>query len=255
MKRINIVFIFLCLFIKNIFATFNTTTITTNEAVDLNRFTQLLSSHLLFDHFDKAYSQLSKKISVQFRSAIHVKVKRMPNSQKAIVPVDVQILKRQLKGAVGSFIEDKLPSILSTRYNTSNLQSHLDNIIYEYCADTISTDRRIISESCILEHQHRFLVKIENYMTQQVQEILYQVNEFDLPRLFEKTRAQISGILIHFNQHIMDPLHHRLELKQKQKGDSKQWITDDMLHEFVSIVSHAEDQEDNNIQHFINLSK
>lgn len=101
MKRINIVFIFLCLFIKNIFATFNTTAITANEAVDLNRFTQLLSNHLLFDHFDKAYSQLSKKISIQFRSAIHVKVKRMPNSQKVIVPVDVQILKRQLKGAVG----------------------------------------------------------------------------------------------------------------------------------------------------------
>lgn len=83
--------------------------------VDISRFTQLLSNHLLFDHFDKAYYQLSRKISFQFRDAIQVKVKKIKSkttvsavtettsASKAIVspPVDVQILKRQLKGAVG----------------------------------------------------------------------------------------------------------------------------------------------------------
>jgi hypothetical protein len=82
--------------------------------VDINRFTQLLSNHLLFDHFDKAYYQLSRKISYQFRDAIQVKVKKIKSkttttttvtssASTALVspPVDVQILKRQLKGAVG----------------------------------------------------------------------------------------------------------------------------------------------------------
>lgn len=86
--------------------------------VDVNRFTQLLSNHLLFDHFDKAYLQLSRKISFQFRDAIQVKVKKIKSkgsssssstsststAAAAVVaqpPVDVQILKRQLKGAVG----------------------------------------------------------------------------------------------------------------------------------------------------------
>lgn len=77
--------------------------------MDINRFTQLLSNHLLFDHLDKAYLQLSRRISFQFRDAIQVKVKKMKpqktiTTMKATVmipPVDVQILKRQLKGAVG----------------------------------------------------------------------------------------------------------------------------------------------------------
>lgn len=91
-----------------------------NDDVDMNRFTQLLSNHLLFDHFDKAYLQLSKKISFQFRDAIQVKVKKIKSKKSsksssirsssistaaaAVIvppPVDVQILKRQLKGAVG----------------------------------------------------------------------------------------------------------------------------------------------------------
>lgn len=85
---------------------------TVNEVVDINRFTQLLSNHLLFDHFDKAYLQLSRKISFSFRDAIQVRVKKVKTKSKDITtatntavvitpPVDVQILKRQLKGAVG----------------------------------------------------------------------------------------------------------------------------------------------------------
>lgn len=70
--------------------------------IDVNKFTQLLSNHLLFDHFDKAYVQLSRKISLQFRDAIHVRVKKVKNQEESLeTPVDIQILKRQLKGAVG----------------------------------------------------------------------------------------------------------------------------------------------------------
>lgn len=266
--KLNIYFILLCLLFKNIVCFSNTTT---TETVDLNRFTQLLSNHLLYEHIDKAYSQLSRKISLQFRNAIHVKVKKVPNSQKIIVPVDVQILKRQLKGAVGceyryacntstifnfiillAFIEDKLPSMLTTRHDINNLQNQLDGLIYEYCSHSISQNAAI-SQLCLLENQNKLLSRMHEYMNQQVRDILQQVNEFDLPRLFEKTRAQMSGILIHFNQHTMDPLHHKLELKQKYSNDHY-WITNDMIQEFISILNHAEEEE-NNIQHFIDLSK
>lgn len=73
------------------------------QNIDVNKFTQLLSNHLLFEHFDKAYVQLARKISLQFRDAIHVRVKKVKKSQQETfeTPVDIQILKRQLKGAVG----------------------------------------------------------------------------------------------------------------------------------------------------------
>ena len=99
--------------------TFDTTipiTSTTNNdelfSVDVARYAQLLSTHLLFDHLDNAFYMLSKKISLQFRDSIQVNVNLTPQSKQEIQiqdndlsslspPVDVQILKGQLKGAVG----------------------------------------------------------------------------------------------------------------------------------------------------------
>jgi hypothetical protein len=70
------------------------------QQVDKSRFTQLLSNHLLFDHYDKAFNQLSRKISQQFREALQIRLRHL-SENKAHAPVDVQILKRQLRGAVG----------------------------------------------------------------------------------------------------------------------------------------------------------
>lgn len=94
------------LFIYSVVATVDLSNTFCNDAVDINRFSQLLSNHLLFDHLDKAFNLLSKRISFQFRDAIQVKVKKVKSQTKTashsmIPPVDVQILKRQLKGAVG----------------------------------------------------------------------------------------------------------------------------------------------------------
>ena len=91
-----------------------TSTINNDElfSVDVARYAQLLSTHLLFDHLDNAFYMLSKKISLQFRDSIQVNVNLTPQSKQEIQiqdndlsslspPVDVQILKGQLKGAVG----------------------------------------------------------------------------------------------------------------------------------------------------------
>lgn len=134
-------------------------------------------------------------------------------------------------------------------------------------------------KQCLLDNRELFLSEIHRYTTNELQSTLFKVNEFDLPRLFEKTRAQISGILIHFNQHTMDKDHHRLELKIKsspntapqrhqQKAFTKQqqpqaqqsgkvhnWITPEMIQEFISIVNHTDHEEGNtSIQHFLELS-
>ncbi|KAI7904439.1 uncharacterized protein BX663DRAFT_550819 [Cokeromyces recurvatus] len=248
----------------------------TFQQKDIHRFTQLLSNHLLYDHFDKAYFQLSKKISYQFRDVIHVRIKTIatsndddsvtddavttPSSSVLIQPsiVDVQILKKQLKGAVGSFIEDKLPTILANRYNTTIVQHYLEDLIYQYCP------QRPILYHCLLDNQKSILREIQMFITNELQSILFKINEVDLPKLFEKTRAQIQGILVHFNQHTMDQRHHRLELKIKEESRldtnhhvsyyTRNWITPEMIHEFISIVNHTELEDGYTIQHFIGLS-
>ncbi|KAI8970319.1 hypothetical protein BDF20DRAFT_826510 [Mycotypha africana] len=202
-----------------------TTSTTTDTTFDVHKFIQLFAQHLLMDHYDKAYTQLSKRISFQFRDAIQLRIKKIKKplddkaeeedqnkaaqkTTKVPSPVDVQILKRQLKGAVGSFIEDKLPILLLDKYNTTRLQTHLHETILRYCPDA--------HPPCILDHTDPFLKELEHYTAKECQDTLIQLNDVDLPRLFEKTRAQISGILVHFNQHTMDQNLHTLELRVKK---------------------------------------
>lgn len=129
----------------------------------------------------------------------------------------------------------------------------MDELIYEYCFYAI--DQNVLtSQSCLMENKDRFLREIYKHMNQEAQDVLRQANEFDLPKLFEKTRAQITGILIHFNQYTMNPLYHRLELNQNESDNDNHWITSDMIQEFISIINHTE-KEEHNIQRLLDLSK
>ncbi|KAI8992671.1 hypothetical protein BDB01DRAFT_446125 [Pilobolus umbonatus] len=220
------------------------------NTVDLSRFTQLLHNHLLFDHYEQAFHQLSRKISMQFRDSIHVKMKKTSKVDVIVSPVDVQVLKRQLRGAVGSFVEDKLPYILNNRYKVSNLQSELDTIIYHHCPHLPNNG---VTYDCLSENREGLLMEIQSYTNKHIQSTLSLINQDDLPKLFEKTRAQISGILTHFNKHTMTD--HRLELKNKQFAD-RVWITDEMIDEFISIINHTDSEEENSsIMYFSQLSR
>lgn len=257
-------------------------------AVDINRFTQLLSNHLLLDHFQKAYSQLSKKISFQFRDAIGLRVRKIKSKhakdsssstttttsssssqQKTSKllqqpPVDVQMLKRQIRGAVGSFVEDKLPAILTHRYNTTSLQEQIDHLLYQHCPtlsklNNFTSNNTTVSQHCLLDNRELFLSQIHQFVSNELQSTLVIVNQHDLPRLFEKARAQITGILTHFNLHFMTQPY-RLELKLKNPSsphvvNQKKWITVDMMEEFISTINHTDyEDEHTSIKHFLELS-
>lgn len=114
----------------------------------------------------------------------------------------------------------------------------------------------MVSQQCLLDNRELFLTEMERYTSHELATTLLQVNEFDLPRLFEKTRAQISGILIHFNQNMMDKNHHRLELKVKRKTKTYQdhWITPQMVQEFIATLNHTDTEQDHSVQKFLELS-
>lgn len=113
----------------------------------------------------------------------------------------------------------------------------------------------MISQDCLMQHIHLILSEIETIATLQLQTTLMQANENDLPKLFEKTRAQISGILVHFNQHTMDE-NNRLELHVRRKSDEPigLWITNEMMQEFMFAVNHTDTEEGDNVYHFLESS-
>lgn len=146
----------------------------------------------------------------------------------------------------------------------------MDYLLAQYCP--IQTyEKRTIDYQCLLDNRDPFLKQVHQFTTNELQHTLLQVNQVDLPRLFEKTRAQISGILIHFNQHTMNENYHRLELKVKEakkqslqntttlpsnylNNSLRNWITPDMIHEFIQTIHHTDIEAGNNIQRFLDLS-
>lgn len=130
----------------------------------------------------------------------------------------------------------------------------LNHLLYQYCPDeTTSKQERMVSQQCLLDNRELFLSEIDRYTTQELETTLLRVNEFDLPRLFEKTRAQIAGILIHFNQDMMDKNHSKLELKIK-KNNTIDWITPIMRQEFIDTVNHTDNEQEHSIRHFLEQS-
>lgn len=74
--------------------------------VDIHRFAHLLSTHLWFDHLETTFGHLSKQISRRFHDWVRIDTQPLvvanpPDNDDACSPVDLQILKGQIKGAVG----------------------------------------------------------------------------------------------------------------------------------------------------------
>ncbi|KAG2216985.1 hypothetical protein INT45_007670 [Circinella minor] len=263
-----------------------TSTINNDElfSVDVSRYAQLLSTHLLFDHLDNAFYMLSKKISLQFRNSIQVNVNLTPQSQQEIQtqendlsslssPVDVQILKGQLKGAVGSFIEDKFPVVWSRHavaLDRASLQSYIEHVVYKLCPeqqqeqeqeqeqqrqsedqqknsfndnndnDMSSTDNiptsTTVSNICLESHAQQFLSSIDRYLGNHVKRTMADIVSYELPILFDTTRIQVQDIVKHFNQQVLSEQDDHLELVLE--ADNTEWWVPAEVNEVLETVVH-----------------
>lgn len=115
-------------------------------------------------------------------------------------------------------------------YNTKELQPKIDGVIHDYCP--------LSQKECIIEYSEDIYHRVEQLTSRELELSLLKLNEFEIPRLFEKTRAQITTIIQHFNQHTMDKKH-RLELKIKQNRPILHWITRDMIQESILHKEHV----------------
>ncbi|KAI8374225.1 uncharacterized protein BYT42DRAFT_575523 [Radiomyces spectabilis] len=203
----------------------------TEFSVDLNLFSQLLSTHLLFDHLDNTLNLLSKKISRHFQEAIHITVKVRNVDPGSSTSVDMQILEGQLKGAVGSYIEDQLPELWNLHTSALDkiaLQSYIEQIALQLCnvepsSSTVPfhtdntqyvTRMNFVSNTCLTQHSHQFLSSLDRYIGNNIKYSMTDMIKDDLPNLYESTRIQVQGILNHFNEFLVST--NQLELSQDQ---------------------------------------
>ncbi|CDH57778.1 predicted protein [Lichtheimia corymbifera JMRC:FSU:9682] len=195
-----------------------------NWHLDLSLYSQLLSTHLARD-VDTAFYTMSKQISTQFRDALEV----LGEEQlEPVSPVDVQILKRQLRGAVGSYIEDKLPTAWNRHdpytLSLASLAAFIEKTVLELCMmennnkygntdddgnqhDTINTttvidhESNVISAQCLDEPRDRQLLSaIDRYINTHIQRTITAMAQHELPGLLDTTQHQVTDVLTHFKR-------------------------------------------------------
>ncbi|KAL0073231.1 hypothetical protein F4703DRAFT_1718070, partial [Phycomyces blakesleeanus] len=183
--------------------------------VNVSHFSQLLTSHLLFEHLENTYLLVSKKISLFFQDTIQLTAK-LPeqlviNSSSS---VDVQILKHQLRGAVAAYIEDRVPAMWNmhaSALDKTSLQSFI-----EYTEGHQTTDSEIVltvSNVCLNANSGLLFSALEGYIGKHIRQAMSDmVSSNNLPHLYSATRAQVKGVLAHFNSYILVSSGVQLEL-------------------------------------------
>ncbi|KAI8389373.1 hypothetical protein BD560DRAFT_419615 [Blakeslea trispora] len=169
--------------------------------VDMQQYSQLYSTHLIFEHLDGTLSNLTKQVSLHLQDLIQVTIE--PLSPKDDFVVDIDLLKGQLQGAVGSFVEDSLPGIWNTRaavIDKSFLATHIESVTRQYCS--VQNGNYLIS-TCIIEKSPKIIYQVDQYIENHLKQTIRAIVIQDLPPLFETTQSHVNGILGHFNHYIV----------------------------------------------------
>lgn len=189
--------------------------------LDVHRFSHIVSTHLLFDHVDTTLRMLSRTISNRFREEIQIDT--MEDNDTRCLPLDVQLLKGQISGAIGSFIEDKLPNVWNEHAKA------LDKPSLEYLIEHVARDlcpSNVVLNQCLAEHGRQLLSYISHHIEAQLGTTISHIVQHDIPHLFQTTQIQVASLLTHFNH----PGCH-LELNHSKYNNSA-WL--DLVTDLIS---------------------
>ncbi|KAI8582955.1 hypothetical protein K450DRAFT_225626 [Umbelopsis ramanniana AG] len=262
--------------------------------VDINRFAQLLSVHLLFDHFENAVTNLSKKVSRRFQETIQFSI-LYGNGDSDIITeesigsgnemtFDIQVLKGQIRGAVGckykflpvtnpppfnlliwlsAFIEDNLPNVWyqhATSLDKASLQQQIRQITMSLCGPYSNKEDTVLY-SCIAEHSNQLQSQMDRFVGKNLDRTLAFVTKRELPRLFEATASEVHSVLLYFNRHVLLSSDKRLQIQLARQAEAteEEWIRKEVgdVFEAAAHWEHGsdEDQTVNSVAKFAQLAK
>ncbi|KAI8346891.1 hypothetical protein EDC96DRAFT_578255 [Choanephora cucurbitarum] len=212
--------------------------------IDMQHYSQLYSTHLIFEHLDGTLSNLTKRISYHLQDLIQVTIE--PLSPKDDFVVDIELLKGQLQGAVGSFVEDSLPNIWNTRaavIDRSFLSSHIESITREHCP---VQNGNYLTSTCIISQSPKIIYQVDQYIENHLKQIIRTIVMQDLPPLFRTTQDHVNGILGHFNHYIV-----------QNNMSSNAYVVHKKLKEPTALINDLESAVNphSSLQEFIALAK
>ncbi|KAG0737857.1 hypothetical protein G6F57_004435 [Rhizopus arrhizus] len=185
--------------------------------VQIDRLSQLIATHIQFEHLDAVISNTDKEIANQFQHHIQINIQPtdviLPESvnsnnnqftiQKQQVPstldiMDLEILKSQISAAIQAHTEGSLPLTwdkLTDKLSGQAIETYLRQLLI----DTCSSDNDIISSQCLADNAVKLANDLDNYILTNLADIFEVLDQYALPDLLQHTAEDLKGILKYFN--------------------------------------------------------
>ncbi|KAI8099417.1 uncharacterized protein BX664DRAFT_321201 [Halteromyces radiatus] len=247
--------------------------------LDLNRFVQLLSSHIMVEHLENAVISLSKILAAQIQDSVQLITEQytplysIDQKQQQWIhtddgnneDVDVRLLREQLRGAVGSYVEDQLPSMWYghssfAALDSSALRLFMESTLLEYCP-AITTEQPLeqnvmISHECFQKNAMDFSTKVDGYIKQHMQTTLMDIVQQDLPQLLHLTDNHIRAILHHFNTFLLPP-HSQLQMSFLSLQDHPDWSNMNNINDILDFINDGDNSNSmaHSVHQYVILAK
>jgi hypothetical protein len=240
--------------------------------VDLNRFTHLLSAHIMAEHLESAVIALSKSLAAQIQSSVQLTSQSSTNHGNSYHQeqqqlqrdyddegnndsgdVDIRLLKEQIQGAVGSYVEDQLPNMWYSHssfaaLDSMSLRSFMETSLLEYCPSTTLSDDDdaqndnddvVIRHDCLEAHSTSFSAIVDVYVKKNMHSTLVDIVQQDLPQLLVMTDNHIRAVLNHFNSFLLPP-HCQLRMTLLSLQDHQAWSGVDNINAILDSITEGE---------------
>ncbi|KAI8065857.1 hypothetical protein BC940DRAFT_303047 [Gongronella butleri] len=226
--------------------------------VDVHRFVSLLASHVVVEHLDSAASVLAKHLSVQIQDAVQLSSDPLAVHPPTMIlasdwvndQVDVRLLHEQLRGAVGSYVQDQMPHLwnrhsAAAALNITPLHDTMTATLVDYCPpiDSESTSA-VITYACLSEHAVAFLSSMDDYMKDHLHNTLTRLVQTDIPTLLTMANHHVDAILQHFNMYLLPP-HTQLHFNFMSLQDQIQtWASSSNINQVLDTIASSETNSD-----------
>ncbi|KAI9007980.1 hypothetical protein CLU79DRAFT_777371 [Phycomyces nitens] len=249
--------------------------------VNVDRFAQLVSTHLQFDHLDSIVSATYKEIAVQFQHHIQITTQPTDPSQEPLPIIlssnqhtfqqpsgpdvmDLEILKAQMFGAIQAHTEGDLPVAwdrLADRLGRPALESFVRHLILSHCAtDLIQESDQVVPSECLAENAVLLSSNLDQYISSNLFDIFEALDSRVLPDMLSHTTRDLKDVLDYFNTAFLQNDDQKLVLQVKPwvkdaKNPDKSTLTDRLMALNVYPTNGEEDHPIVIFSHYASLAR
>ncbi|KAL0088274.1 hypothetical protein F4703DRAFT_1845267 [Phycomyces blakesleeanus] len=186
--------------------------------VQIDQFTQLVSTHLHFDHLEPIISTTYREISGQLQHHIEITVhdtsldtqpydnirQHSFQQSQSLEGMDIEILQAQISGAIQAHTEGNLPLAwdkVADKLSRPALEAYLVQLISTRCGINagfpVQADQA--DSGCLMEKAVSLSSSIDDYIANNLSETFLTLDQTVLPDLLEHTARDLKQVLDYFN--------------------------------------------------------